>query len=274
MSQSVGVFDDTAMRPAFLLALWHYGVRIGAGLLLPIAVLALWEVAARRGWSDSQILVPPSAVVATIIEFWRSGELPLDIAISVRRVMAGFAVGGAFGFVFGIAAGLDRRFESFVAPTFHVLRQIPIMAWLPLLVVIAGFGETFKILVIALAAFFPVGLSTLDGVKNVSPSHFDVGRALCFSRRDMLLRVVWPSALPDILTGLRLSLSRSWMLVVAAEIVASTAGIGHRMDWGRQLFQIDVVFMGVLVTGLIGLFFDVGLRGLTRRAMAWKETES
>lgn len=244
---------------------------VAAGALLPAIGFGVWELAARAQWTQSQILVPPSAVISTIVEFWESGELQTDIAASVARVLTGFLIGGSLGFVFGICAGIDRRVEAIVAPTFHVLRQIPVIAWLPLLVLIAGFGETFKILMIVLAAFFPIALNTLDGVKNVSPRFFDVGRSLCFSRRDILLRIVWPAALPDVLTGLRLSLSRSWMLVVAAELVASTAGIGHRMDWGRQLFQIDVVFMGVLVTGLIGLLLDIAIRGLARRTVAWKD---
>jgi sulfonate transport system permease protein len=270
MSHTATAVDGEGREPAVLRRVRHYAVTIGAGLLLPVLSIALWQVAAQLQWTDSQILVPPSVVAATIVEFCQSGELPLDIAVSVRRVMTGFAIGGALGFTFGIAAGLDRRVEAFAGPTFHVLRQIPVMAWLPLLVLLAGFGETFKILVIALAAFFPIGLSTLDGVKNVSSKYFDVGKALCFSHRDTLFRIVWPAALPDILNGLRLSLSRSWMLVVAAEIVASTNGIGHRMDWGRQLFQIDIVFMGVLTTGLIGLLFDLVLRRVARSAVAWK----
>jgi sulfonate transport system permease protein len=270
MSHTTTRVEEEGREPTVLRRVRQHAVTIGAGLLLPVFGIALWQVAAQLQWTDSQILVPPSVVAETIVEFCRSGELPLDIAVSVRRVMTGFVIGGALGLTFGIAAGLDRRVEAFAGLTFHVLRQIPVMAWLPLLVLLAGFGETFKILVIALAAFFPISLSTLDGVKNVSAKYFDVGKALCFSRRDTLFRIVWPAALPDILNGLRLSLSRSWMLVVAAEIVGSTNGIGHRMDWGRQLFQIDIVFMGVLTTGLIGLLFDVGLRRLVRSAVAWK----
>lgn len=244
---------------------------VGIGALLPVVGLSFWEIAARAHWTQSQILVPPSAVFATIVEFWQSGELLSDIFASTSRVLIGFLLGGSLGFVFGITAGLDRRVEAIFAPTFHVLRQIPVIAWLPLLVLLAGFGEGFKILTISIAAFFPIGLNTLDGVKNVSSKYIEVGRALCFSRRQIIARIVWPAALPAIMNGARLSLSRSWMLVVAAELVASTTGIGHRMDWGRQLFQIDVVFMGVLVTGCMGLLIDVAVRGLARRASRWTE---
>lgn len=274
MSEAVLTLRLTPLRTIGR-SVWRRRLRpfalVGAGALLPALGLGLWELAARAQWTQSQILVPPSAVVSTILEFWQSGELQADIAASIGRVLLGFLIGGSLGFVFGICAGIDRRVEAIVAPTFHVLRQIPVIAWLPLLVLIAGFGETFKILVIVLAAFFPIALNTLDGVKNVSPRFFDVGHSLCFSRRDILLRIVWPAAVPDVLTGLRLSLSRSWMLVVAAELVASTIGIGHRMDWGRQLFQIDVVFMGVLATGLIGLLLDIAIRWLGRRTVAWKD---
>lgn len=273
MSDAILTGRSTTSRAAGW-PVWSRGLRaltiVAAGLLLPALGIGIWETAARAQWTQSQILVPPSAVFSTILEFWQSGELQADIAASVGRVLLGFAIGGTLGLILGIGAGIDRRVEAIVAPTFHVLRQIPVIAWLPLLVLIAGFGETFKIQMIVLAAFFPIALNTLDGVKNVPPRYFDVGRSLCFSRRDILLRIVWPAALPEILTGLRLSLSRSWMLVVAAELVASTVGIGHRMDWGRQLFQVDVVFMGVLVTGLIGLSLDIAIRWLAQRTVGWK----
>lgn len=231
----------------------------------------LWEIAARAHWTDSQILVPPSAVYAAMIEFWQSGELLADILASVGRVLAGFLVGTTLGFSFGVLAGLNHRVEAFFGPTFHVLRQIPVVAWVPLLVLLAGFGETFKILTVAIAAFFPIALNAMDGLRNVSSRFFDLGRALCFSRKDTFLRIVWPSALPEIISGVRLSLSRSWMLVVAAELVASTTGIGHRMDWGRQLFQIDVVFLGVAVTGVIGLILDTAIKLVERRASSWRQ---
>lgn len=241
------------------------------GALLPTAIVAIWEIAARKQWTQSQILVPPSAVLATIVEFAQTGELFADILASTARVFLGFAIGGSLAFLFGIATGLSQRAAAVLEPTFHVLRQIPVMAWVPLLVLLAGFGEGFKIATISIAAFFPIALNTLDGVRNVSPRLIDVGRALCFSRRDILLRIIWPAALPSIMSGVRLSSSRAWMLVVAAELVASTTGIGHRMDWGRQLFQIDVVLMGVLVTGTIGLLLDLLFRVLTIRATAWRQ---
>jgi sulfonate transport system permease protein len=244
---------------------------VGAGILLPGLGLLVWEAAARAKLTESQILVPPSSILLTIIEFLQSGELQADVLISVARVAIGFLIGGLSGLAFGLAAGLSRRFEIFAAPTFHVLRQIPVLAWVPILVLFAGFGEAFKIWVISLAAFFPIALNTLDGVKGVAPRYLEVGQSLCFSRRDTLRRIIWPAVLPEILTGARLSLSRSWMLVVVAELVASTSGIGHRMDWGRQLFQIDVVFMGVVVIGLVGLCFDVLIRALASTSTSWKD---
>lgn len=260
-----------AQRPAWRSALSQAGISVLLGLLLPAAIIALWEVAARAQWTDSQILVPPSAVLATIIEFGQSGELLSDIVASTARVLVGFAIGSALGFAFGIATGLHVRVAAIFEPTFHVLRQIPVIAWVPLLVLLAGFGEGFKIATIAIAAFFPIALNTLDGVRSVPSALIDAGRALCFSQRDILLRIIWPSALPSIMSGLRLSSGRAWMLVVAAELVASTTGIGHRMDWGRQLFQIDVVLMGVLVTGAIGLLLDLLFRAFADRATAWRQ---
>ena len=137
-----------------------------------------------------------------------------------------------------------------------------------------GIGETFKVLIIANAAFFPVAMNTLDGVRNVPRQYRDVADIFQFGRWSLTRKVIVPSALPFILTGFRLALSRCWMIVVAAELFGSSSGLGHMMDWARQMFRIDIVMVGVIVTGVIGFGLDRMLRTIERRFSAWRPATS
>jgi len=263
--------SGVAARPA---AAWPrvrgQAAAVAMGALLPLALLVLWQLAARHQWVGSGTLVAPRQVYDTLAEFYADGTLGQDFRASLRRVLVGYAAGAALGLLFAIAAGASRRVAAAFLPSFHVLRQVPVIAWLPLAIFLAGFGEGFKIAMVAIAAFFPAALNALDGIRGVPPALLELGRSLCFSRLQALRRVVLPYALPDIATGLRLSLSRSWMIVVAAEMIASTVGVGYRMNWARQLFQVDIVFAGVLITGAVGLAIDIGLRLAFRPVTAWR----
>ena len=239
---------------------WRAAGRFARILYPPAVVLCAWKGLCLLGLFPAAILVPPETVLSTFLELARSGEIQDALAASARRVLLGFAFGGAVGLTFGVAIGLSHRFESYVGWLFETVRQIPSIAWAPLLIMIFGIQETFKIVLIAKAAFFPVALNTFDGVRGVPRQYREVAEIYGLSYASLLRRVIFPAALPSIVTGLRLGLSRSWMVLVAAELFASSVGIGHMMDWGRQLFQIDIVMVGIVVIGLIGFALDKGLR--------------
>lgn len=238
----------------------------------PLLLLALWEAAARTQLFPATILVPPEQVFRTFLDLAGDGELLDNLEASTARVLTGFLVGGGAGLVVGLVLGLYPAVERYVGLLFHTLRQVPFIAWAPLLIIAFGIGETFKIVIIANAAFFPVALNTLDGVRDVPARFRDVAVLFRFSRVSLIRKIVLPAALPSILTGIRLALSRSWMIVVAAELFAASNGIGHMMDWARQIFQIDVVMVGVIVTGAIGFLLDQALRGVEARFSAWKSS--
>jgi sulfonate transport system permease protein len=241
-------------------------------ILSPFLLIGVWEALARSHLFPENILVPPQQVLRTFLDLLADGELVDNIAASAARVLTGFAIGGGLGFTAGLAMGLYPVLERYFGLLFTIIRQVPFIAWAPLLIVAFGIGETFKIIIIANAAFFPVALSTLDGVRNV-PRHLkDVASLFRFDRWTLMRTLVLPAALPSILTGLRLALSRSWMIVVAAELFAASSGIGHMMDWARQMFQIDVVMVGVVVTGTVGFILDQILRLVEARFSSWKLT--
>jgi len=238
--------------------------------LSPILFLVIWAWVCRAGIFPEQILVSPLGVYETSRELWASGELPAHLRDSLFRLGWGFAIGSLLGLLFGVLMGLFKSVDRFFAPSFNSIRQVPTIAFIPMLIMIFGVEETFKIVVVAKAAFFPVTLATYDAVKGIPNTYFEVAKVYQLPAWHLISRIVLPATTPPILTGFRLALGRSWMVLVAAELIASDSGIGQMMEMGRQMFRIDIVLVGVLVTGLIGFLLDRGLRYAEAQLGQWK----
>lgn len=238
--------------------------------LSPVALLMIWTWVCSAGIFPEQILVSPAGVFETSRELWVSGELPAHLQDSLQRLVWGFAIGAFLGLLFGVLMGLFKSVDNFFAPSFNAIRQVPTIAFIPMLIMIFGVEETFKIVIVAKAAFFPVTLATYDAVKGIPRTYFEVSRVYQLPTWHLVTRIVLPSTTPPILTGFRLALGRSWMVLVAAELIAADSGIGQMMEMGRQMFRIDIVLVGVLVTGLIGFLLDRGLRSVEAHLGKWK----
>lgn len=224
--------------------------------LLPLALLTLWQTGASQGWISPQVLPAPAFVWDTLRDLATSGDLWLNTRASLQRVLVGFALGSLLGLLLGTAMGLSRRLEAYVLPTFNALVQIPVLAWLPFVLLIAGIGEPLKYILIAKAALVPVTLNTLQGFRQASPALREVARVYGYSRRQEVLEVVVPLALPTLFTGLRLGFTKAWLSLVVVELVASSEGLGYLIVYGRQLFQLDLVMAAVIVVGAIGYAID------------------
>ena len=238
-------------------------------LISLVVLLVAWELTSRSGLFPPSILVPPRTVVLTFIELCQSGDITTNLIASLRRLALGYISGAVAGIAFGLLLGLVPKANQYLGMIFNMLRQIPVIALAPLLMLIFGIQETFKVVMIAVATFFPVALNTFDGTRNVPSAYLEVASALCLRWWMLIRRVILPAALPAIVTGLRVSLSRAWLILVAAELFASSEGVGYLIDWGRQLFQLDIVMVGVLLAGLIGLALDISLRRIERRLSHW-----
>ena len=245
--------------------------RIIAGLAPLLALLLLWQLASASGVFPPQVLVPPIEVAATLAQFSLSGELGDHLGTSLFRLVLGFLGGGAIGLAFGTAMALSKLFEALFAPLFQAVRQVPVLAFIPMLVLLLGIEERFKIVVVAVAVFFPVALATFDGVRAIPRSYFEVGRLYRTPPLPFVTRILLPAAVPPVLTGLRLGLTRGWLVLVACELLAADSGIGQMMEMGRQMFRIDVVLAGVFVSGLVGFFLDRSVKLAERRFVRWKE---
>jgi sulfonate transport system permease protein len=239
--------------------------------LLPIALLlALWQVATSAGWYADQLLVPPAQVWAALLELLDSGELQEHLRMSLHRLGLGLAIGASLGLLFGAAMALSKTVEIYCAPLFNVIRQVPSIALIPIFILLFGIGETFKVLIVIKAAFFPVALATFAGVRDIPRSYFEVAHVYQLSHLTLFRRIVLPATVPPIITGFRLALGRSWGTLVAAELLASESGIGQMMEFNRQMFRIDVVMVGVVITGLIGFTCDRGVKLLENWLARWR----
>ncbi|AOY97226.1 taurine ABC transporter permease [Cupriavidus sp. USMAA2-4] len=241
------------------------------GWVLPIVLLALWWAAFRFGWSQSPLLVSPAKVWDTAVAQARSGALFTALAASLWRDLAGFALGASLGLLFGTALGLSRLFEQLVGPTFHTVKQISLFAWIPLISVWFGLGDTAKVVFLSLAAFFPVVLNTFEGIRGVPADLIEVARVLKFSRRQLLWRVVLPAASPSIFAGIHLGLIYAWLATLGAEyLLVAGKGIGNTMIDGRENFWMDLVLFGVIVVGLVGFTLNWIAGRIEHRLLAWR----
>lgn len=236
----------------------------------PLALLVVWALVAQAGWYPTQLLVPPQHVYEAFVELLGSGELREHLQNSLSRLAIGFSLGALGGLLFGTAMALSKQVEAYCAPLFHTLRQIPSIALIPMFILFFGVEETFKILIVVKAAFFPVALATSEGVKGIPRSYFDVAAVYRLPLWSLLKDVAFPAAAPPIVTGLRISLSRSWMVLVAAELLAADSGLGQLIELSRQMMRIDIVMVGVVVTGLVGFTLDYGFRLLEKHLFRWK----
>lgn len=271
-SAPVPLLSATTSEPAPATAphLKLWGERV-LPFLAPLALLGLWQLVTASGWVSRQVLVPPGQVLATFLELVENGELGGHLRESLVRLGLGFALGGTLGLAFGVAMGVSKRVEEYAAPLFQAVRQVPSIALIPAFILIFGVEETFKIILIVKACFFPVALAALNGVKDIPRQFLEVGAVYRLPRPSLLKLVILPATLPPIVAGVRLSLGRSWIILVAAELMAADRGIGQMMEMGRQMFRLDVVMVGVFMTGVIGLGLDTSVRLAERSMSRWRQ---
>ena len=238
---------------------------------LPLALLALWALATHFAWIAPQVLPAPDAVVLTLKDALLSGELWANLQISLLRVLAGFAIGLVGGLALGVAMGLSPTVQDYVYPLFKAFAQVPVLGWLPLLMLLVGIDEALKIILISKAALVPIALNTFKGIRNVPTRYIEVGRVLRFTRWQMLARIVFPAALAPIWNGIRYGLTHAWLALVVVELLASSEGLGFMIVYGRQLFQLDVVLAAVLVVGVVGYTLDKVLAAIETRLLGWRK---
>ncbi|WP_036745790.1 ABC transporter permease [Paenibacillus sp. UNC451MF] len=248
---------------------WAIVVR---GLILPISVLIIWQIAGSLELISKTLLPTPLAIFQAFIELASSGELIKHLKISVYRAAVGFLLGGGLGLLLGLVSGLFRRAEETLDPTVQMLRMIPHLAITPLFILWFGFGELSKILLIAKGAFFPLYVNTFLGIRSADSKLFDVARILEFNRWNQITRLVIPAAMPNLLLGLRLSLGVAWLGLVVAELMGSSEGIGYLIMDARQFSQTQIVFVGIIIFAIVGKVTDSLVRLLEKKLLKWRDS--
>lgn len=235
---------------------WRSLLRSAEPFFLPLGLLLLWALGAARGWISPQVLPSPQFVWETLAELATNGELWTHAAASLQRVLVGFVAGSLLGLLLGTLMGLSRSVEAYLLPSFNALVQIPVLGWMPFVLLLVGIGEPLKYILIAKAALVPVTLATLQGFRQAPQNLLEVGCVYGYTRRQQVLEIVLPTALPTLFTGLRLGFTKAWLSLVVVELVASSEGLGYLIVYGRQLFQLDLVMAAVIIVGALGYLID------------------
>jgi NitT/TauT family transport system permease protein len=234
------------------------------------ALVVLWEVAARLKWVPPLFLPAPSLCALRAWELVRDGQLPVHIWASMKRILAGYALGVTAGLAVGVGTGFFGTARAIGQPLVHALFPIPKIAILPLLILWLGIGEPPKIAVIAIGAFFPMAINTHTGIVGCDPALLKAGIAFGANRWDLVKQVLLPAALPTIFAGLRLAAGMALLLVVSAELISADSGIGFFILNAADLLHTEDLVVGLAVLSALGVIFNVLIAGLERRVVRWK----
>jgi len=248
-----------AWESAFLAA-----ISIGSALLL-------WWVLSVSGAVDAVLLPPPGSVLAALWETLRDGSLWIHIGTSMLRVVKGFALGFVIAVPVGILMGSSLAAFRLINPLMEFLRPVPPIAIIPLAILWFGIGEVSKVFIIAYGSFFPVLVNTIAGFSEVQPVLVRAARTLGASPVRIFTDVVLRSALPFIIVGARLGMSMAFIVLVAAELIASSEGLGYLINDARYNFRTDRVFLGMILIGLLGLALNRLLVLIEKRLLRWRQ---
>ncbi len=239
------------------------------GTLGILAVLLLWWIITASGSVNKLFLPSPLAVWQAGQEQWSSGLLVRDALASIQRVLIGFAMSAGLALPVGIAMGTNPVISRLLEPLMGLIRYMPAPAFIPLLIIYFGLDELPKVLLIFIGTFFFNTLMIMDAVKFVPRELVETARTLGGRTLPILVKVVAPFIAPQVLDTYRINMASAWNLVIVAELVAATEGLGKRISLAQRFLRTDEIFMGLIVIGLIGLLIDLGFRALMRRACAW-----
>ena len=238
------------------------------------AVFVLWFVATENEWTSAIFLPPPADVwgqfTTTLFEGFRGYNLLEHIGVSVYRLLMGFVLGCLIGIPIGFAMGLSRVMRGIFDPIVEFMRPIPPLALIPLMIIWAGIDNKPKIILLFLAALWIMVLAARSGVQSIRLSKIHAAYTLGASKSQVLFRVILPNALPEIFTGMRVSMGVCWGTLVAAELVAADIGIGFMIVVGGKFLETGLVLVGIIIIGIIGAAIDVGMRKLEARMIPWK----
>jgi sulfonate transport system permease protein len=243
------------------------------GLALPLALIGGWQYASTLGSNYAYAFIPLQDIARALRELIASGELLLHIGASLKTALTGLAIGSAIGLLLGAAMALSRIVDFFIGPLYHVLRQIPTLGLIPLIALWFGNTEFSKILLVCLATFEVMTLSTYEGLRGAETKYIEVARVLTLSRWQLSRRILLPSAVPSITTGLMHAVAFSWLATVGVELLFTVGpGLSVIMERAQMALRMDTVIICIIFIGLLGLIMNQGCVWLSRRMLRWRHT--
>ncbi|GAB3618625.1 ABC transporter permease [Okibacterium endophyticum] len=237
---------------------------IVGGAILPLVILVAWQLSTSLGLVPASQLPSPATVWDAGVDLLQRGLLGQYVAISMQRVLIGFVIGAALGILFGAVVGLSKLGDIMLAPTLGAIRAVPSLAWIPLLILWLKIGEESKITLIAIGAFFPVYTTVSAALRHVDKQLVEAGRAFGLGGVKLFTTVQLPAVLPSVISGLRLALAQAWLFLVAAELIASSMGLGFLLTDSQNNGRIDRILLAIIMLALLGKLTDA-LVGLFER---------
>jgi len=244
-----------------------FGAAIG-----PVLLLAVWSIGSATGWIDPRSLTAPWTVVTTAGDLIADGRLQSNLWTSTQRAFIGLGFGIVLGVVLALISGLSRLGDAILDGPVQIKRAIPSLALLPLLILWLGIGEGMKIVTILLGVFIPIYIHTHNGLRTIDARYVELAQTVGLSQWDFIRRVVLPGALPGFLLGLRFAVTGAWLSLVVVEQINATSGIGYMMELARTYGQTDIIIVGLVLYGVLGLLSDGAVRLIQRRALSWRRT--
>jgi sulfonate transport system permease protein len=241
-------------------------------IAVPLALLGMWLLLTEiTGIFRPNQLPAPLQVLRTAGELLAGGELFRHIGSSALRVLLGFAFGASAALLVGAGVGVSHTLEHALDPTLQALRSIPSLAWVPFLLLWLGIDEAPKLTLIAIGAFFPVYVNLVSGIRQVDRKLVEVGQVFGLNVRQRVLKIVLPASLPFLLAGLRIGLGQGWLFLVAAELIASTRGLGFLLIDGQNSARPDIMLVSIVSLAILGKLSDGLLHSIEKRALSWTD---
>lgn len=241
------------------------------GLIVPIALLGLWQwLVNREVYTRSQLPAPKDVWLAAE-QLWTADLLLEHITISIERVAQGFLWGAGIAILIGLAVGLSSMIDALFSPTIQAIRAIPSLAWVPLLILWMGIGDQPKITLVAIGVFFPVFTALVGGIQQIDRKLIEVGQAYGLRGPALAWNILLPAAAPSLITGLRIGLAQGWLFLVAAELIGASRGLGFLLTDGQNTGRADIIVLSIVLLALLGKGTDVLLGLVERRALRWSD---
>jgi sulfonate transport system permease protein len=238
--------------------------------LVPIAALAAWQLVSLLGLLPNRLVPSPLAVARAAVRLTASGELARHVAVSGRRALLGFLIGGTIGLGLGLLNGLSDRADRLLDTTLQMARAVPHLALVPLIILWLGIGETAKVSLVALGVIFPIYINTVHGLRSVDPRLIELGKVHGLGTMALLHRIIFPGALPSILVGVRYGLGLMWLGLIVAETISANSGIGYLAMNAREFLQTDVVLLSIFLYAGLGKLADMATRLLEFWLLPWR----